>query len=156
MAGSPLWVLPRNEVGSLPFLGIGAEEMSAADWTGDLRLTLRGVNGPGNVLVWDVGSLGELIPKMSSRDGIDARDTLSVELGSHAHYFWGFSEPGDYEVLLSASGVHAKDGAVASDPAGYRFHVVPEPATETLLLTGAALVGARRLLGCRSTRLARS
>lgn len=148
-AGSPLWVLPKTQVEDLPFLGIGAEELSAADWNGPLTLTLRSVSGPGDVFVWDVGAFGGLQPKMSSRDGLGDGDAFTVAAGSHGHYFWGFSAPGEYEVGLAASGVHAVDGAVASDPAVYRFSVVPEPGPLSLLLAGGLLLGVRRRICAR-------
>lgn len=134
--GSALWILPKSADPELPFLGIGAEEMSSADWNGPLTLTLTDVRGPGNVLVWDVGAFGELQPLISSRDGISAVDSVAVEAGGHAHYFWAFTEPGDYEVHLSAKGNHAVDGPVQSEPAAYRFQVVPEPGAETLVCAG--------------------
>lgn len=136
-AGSPLWMLPKTEDPDLPFLGIGAEEMSADDWTGSLTLRLEDVRGPGNLFVWDVGGFGEIQPKFSSRDGISEADALSVEAGSHAHYFWAFSAPGDYEVVVSASGAHRVDGTVESEAVAYRFQVVPEPGTASLALLGA-------------------
>lgn len=136
-AGSPLWILPKTEDPDLPFLGIGAEEMSADDWTSSLTLHLEEVRGPGNLFVWDVGGFGEIQPKFSSRDGISEADALSVEAGSHAHYFWAFSAPGDYEVVVSASGAHRVDGTIESEAAAYRFQVVPEPGTASLALLGA-------------------
>lgn len=136
-AGSPLWVITKSEVEEVPFLGIGAEEMSASDWNGPLTLRVTSVEGPGSVFVWDVGSFGELQGKVSTRDGLGAGDSFTVGAGSHAHYFWGFSAPGDYTVTLQASGVHAVDGAISSDPASYRFQVVPEPGAVRLLGLGA-------------------
>ncbi len=151
-AGSPLWVLPRTEDPELPFLGLGAEEMSFEDWVGPITLTLAGVRGPGNFFVWDVGAFGELLPRMSSRDGISAADSMTVEAGGHAHYFWAFAAPGDYEVDLSAMGNHLSDGLVQSDPSVYRFRVVPEPRTGFLLATGlACLRGIRRRSQARRT-----
>lgn len=145
-AGSPLWVLPKTEHPDLPFVGLGTEELSAEDWFGDLSLTLTAVEGPGDVFLWDVGAFGDLQPRMSSRDGISSADTVSLTPGSHGHLFWGFSAPGDYVIELRASGVHATDGAVGSDPAGYRFQVVPEPATGALLVLGAVLLRASQIL----------
>jgi surface-anchored protein len=139
-AGSPLWVITKSEVEDVPFLGIGAEEMAAEDWNGPLTLAVTGVTGPGDVFVWDVGAFGELLGKVSTRDGIGAGDAFSVEAGSHAHYFWGFSAPGDYAVTVRASGTHAADGDLVSDPATYRFQVVPEPGALGLLGVGAAML----------------
>jgi len=143
-AGSPLWILPKSEDPDLPFLGIGTEEMSSVDWNGSLSLTLTDVRGPGDVFVWDVGAFGELQPKMSSRDGFSAGDSLNIEAGGHAHYFWAFSAPGDYEVFVFAKGDHKADGPVQSEPAGYRFQVVPEPGTGVLTVAGLVLLGWRR------------
>lgn len=143
-AGSPLWVLPKSQDPELPFLGIGTEEMSGDDWNGTLTLTMTEVRGPGDVFVWDVGAFGDLQPKMSSRDGFSAGDALTVEAGGHAHYFWAFSAPGDYEVFLSAQGDHKMDGPVQSEPAGYRFQVVPEPGVGTLVLAGLVCLGGFR------------
>ncbi|MEN9674993.1 MAG: hypothetical protein RIS76_889, partial [Verrucomicrobiota bacterium] len=46
------------------------------------------------------------------------------------------SAPGDYLVTLEASGNHLIDGLRSSDPATYRFQVIPEPSTWALALTG--------------------
>lgn len=143
-AGSPLWILPKTEDPELPFFGVGAEEMSADDWNGALHLTLEAVRGPGDLFVWDVGAFGELQPKMSSRDGISGTDVLGVEAGSHAHYFWAFSAPGDYEVVVSAAGNHLVDGGVQSEPVAYRFQVVPEPGAGLLWLAGTAVLACFR------------
>lgn len=150
-AGSPLWILPKTQDPELPFFGVGAEEMSPDDWVGSLSLKLEDVRGPGHVFVWDVGAFGELQPKMSSRDGFSASDVLAVEAGSHGHYFWAFSAPGDYEVSLSASGTHKVDGAVASEPVAYRFQVVPEPGVGGLLILGGLCLGFRRRTAPGST-----
>lgn len=144
VAGMPLWVLPKTQNPALPFLGIGTEELDVADWVGNLTLTLEGVRGPGDFFLWDVGSFGELLPKMSSRDGVTAADKLDVVAGSHGHYFMGFTAAGEYEVDFSASGVHGTDGPLKSDAATYRFSVVPEPGVTTLLLVGGAMVFLRR------------
>lgn len=143
-AGSPLWILPKSQDSELPFLGVGAEEMSASDWNGALTLSLNEVNGPGHLFVWDVGAFGELQPKMNSRDGVTSADFLSVEAGSHAHHFWAFSAPGDYEVVVSARGNHTVDGLVDSGPVGYRFQVVPEPHVGWLLAAGGLCLAVRR------------
>lgn len=136
-AGSPLWILSKTEHPDLLFLGFGTEELDADDWVGGVTLELRGVSGPGDFFVWDVGGLGELQPLMSSRDGISAGDALPLIAGSHAHFFVGFSAPGDYAIDFAARGVHGVDGAVVSDPATYQFSVVPEPGLGALLALGA-------------------
>jgi len=149
-AGSPLWVLSKTEDPELPFLGLGTEELEPGDWVGTLRLTLEEVRGPGDVFLWDVGAFGDLLPGFSTRDGVSGADAVDLEVGSHAHYFWGFSAPGDYEVVLSVSGQHSVDGLVGSESAAFRFQVVPEPGTGALVAVGlVVLAGCARRRGAR-------
>lgn len=143
-AGSPLWVLPKTQNPELLFLGLGAEELDPADWPAGLSLRLERVQGPGNFFLWDVGAFGELLPKMSSRGGLTAGDTVGLIAGSHGHYFLGFSAPGAYALDFVASGTHGTDGPLTSEAATYHFQVVPEPGATVLLALGAWLVFVRR------------
>jgi surface-anchored protein len=137
-AGTPLWVLPSSQNEQLPYLGFGTEELTAADWSGNISLSLKAVTGPGTFSVWGVSGFGAPELKMSSVDGISANDQLLLVPGSHSHFNVGFSAPGDYLVTLEASGNHLIDGLRTSDPATYRFQVVPEPSTWALALSGIA------------------
>lgn len=137
-AGTPLWVLPSSQNEQLPYLGFGTEELTAADWSGNISLSLKAVTGPGTFSVWGVSGFGAPELKMSSVDGISANDRLLLVPGSHGHFNVGFSAPGDYLVTLEASGNHLIDGLRTSDPATYRFQVVPEPSTWALALSGLA------------------
>lgn len=143
-AGSPLWVLPKTQDADLLFLGLGAEELDPADWPSGLSLRLERVEGPGSFFLWDVGAFGELLPKMSSRDGLGAGDKVDLIAGSHGHYFMGFSAPGDYAIDFSVTGTHVTDGVLTSEAATYHFQVVPEPGAPWLLALGAGLILARR------------
>ena len=124
-SGTPVWVLPSTENSQLPFLGFGTEELKA-------------ISGPGTFSVWGVSGFGAPELKMSSVNGISADDRLLLVPGSHGHFNVGFSAPGDYLVTLEASGNHLIDGLRTSDPATYRFQVVPEPSTWALALSGFA------------------
>jgi surface-anchored protein len=133
--GDPVWILPKSEDPELIFLGIGTEELDPGDWTGNITLTLGGVDGPGRLAIWDTDLFGAPLLMMNSGDGIDASDSLELIPGSHAHFFWGFSAPGDYSVTFEALGIF--DGLeTASGPVSYNFSVVPEPGTSALLLLG--------------------
>ena len=137
-AGTPVWVLRTSENEALPFLGFGTEELTAVDWSGNISLSLKAVTGPGTFSVWGVSGFGAPELKMSSVDGISANDRLLLVPGSHGHFNVGFSAPGDYLVTLEASGNHLVDGLRTSDPATYRFQVIPEPSTWALALSGFA------------------
>jgi surface-anchored protein len=143
-AGTPVWVLRTTENEQLPFLGFGTEELTASDWSDNIRLSLKAVRGPGTFSVWGVSGFGAPDLKMSTVDGITDDDRLLLVPGSHGHFNVGFSAPGDYLVTLEASGTHFIDGLRTSDPATYRFQVIPEPSTWALTLTGA-VVGALAL-----------
>ena len=144
--GDPIWILPKSEDPELLFLGIGTEELDPADWTGSVTLSLGGVAGPGQFSIWDTDLFGSPLVKMNTGDGIDASDSLEVIPGSHAHFFWGFTAPGDYSVTFEALGIF-EGLETASGPVTYQFSVVPEPGTSALLLLGlggVALAGWRR------------
>jgi surface-anchored protein len=138
-AGTPVWVLRTTENQQLPFLGFGTEELTASDWSGNFTLSLKAVSGPGTFSIWGTSGFGAPDLKMSTVDDITASDRLLLIPGSHGHFNVGFSAPGDYSVTLEASGTHLIDGFRTSDPATYRFQVIPEPSTWALALTGAGV-----------------
>jgi surface-anchored protein len=133
--GDPIWILPKSEDPNLVFLGIGAEELDPLDWTGNITLSLEAVTGPGQFAIWDTDLFGDPLVLMNSRDGLDVSDQLEVIPGSHAHFFYGFSAPGDYSVTFEASGI-LQGLNTASGPVTYQFSVVPEPGATALLLLG--------------------
>jgi surface-anchored protein len=147
VSGSPLWFLPQSQDASKPFLGIGSEELDPADWTGSLSITLNSVSGPGQFSVWQNGTFGDPSVRMSTADGISGADQLLLSAGGHAHYNFGFTAPGLYEVTFTASGVHAVDGTV-SDTGTFVFAVqaVPEPSEYALVagFAGVAFAAWRR------------
>jgi surface-anchored protein len=132
-------VLPSTENSQLPFLGFGTEELTASDWSGNITLSLKAVSGPGIFSIWGTSGFGAPEVKMTTANGIADDDRLLLVAGSHGHYTLGFSAPGDYLVTLKASGNHLIDGLRTSDPATYRFQVIPEPSTWALALTGAGV-----------------
>lgn len=138
-AGTPVWILRTTENEQLPFLGFGTEELTAADWSGNISLSLKAISGPGTFSVWGVSGFGAPELKMSTVNGITPDDRLLLVPGSHGHFNVGFSAPGDYLVTLEASGTHLVDGLRTSDPATYRFQVIPEPSTWALALCGIAI-----------------
>ena len=56
----------------------------------------------------------------------------------HGHAAWAFSKPGDYEITIRA--FHTDFGVDGFADGTLRFHVVPEPATWAMLLSGAVVV----------------
>lgn len=153
-SGENLYVLPQTETASenasAVFLGWAAEELTAADWNGDITWTLNSVTGPGQFSAYESG----LTPtfRMSSADGVSAADSFTVEAGHHEHFNLGFTQPGTYQLNLAASGMHNTLGAVtgtgtltylvqaASVPAAINAQAFTTNLPVAVLGTGGALV----------------
>lgn len=112
----------------VPFLGIGLEELDPADWNGSLTLTLQGITGPGDFVLWQDGFSNSTI----FADSVN--DSFTLAAGSHTHFNWGFTEKGIYGLEFAISGTHVADGFQTA-AAIYTFEVIPEPSA--LLLVGA-------------------
>ena len=137
--GDATWVLPQSrsdaDIFDAPYLGIGADHVSTGVFADNrLTLTLIDVDGPGWFSLYRT-SLTVLQVFMTSSDGISAADTIEVEAGRHRHFNFAFSAPGEYRITFMASAVHLENGPV-TDQATFVFHVIPEPATVSLLLLG--------------------
>ncbi len=147
-AGSDVWTLPKVQDPNLLFLGFGAEEIDNGVFQGDqFTMSLRAVSGPGSLVVYDTDSFGNPELLMSSRDGVDNADSVSVPAGEHRHVNWAFSEPGDYVVTFEASGVRALDSIfTTSGDVEYFFHVeaVPEPTALSLMALGGIALALKR------------
>lgn len=155
-AGQTLWILPQNNPGdnSIPFLGLGTEELTPADWSTNITFTLDSVIPPsasGTFSLWQSDGLGGLEFYFSSADAAfteNGDNTLLLPAGAHDHANWGFSEPGEWQIQLTASGTHNSLGSL-SDTSSFTFNVIPEPSSAPLIL-GCVIA----LFGHRSRRQA--
>lgn len=135
--------LPETETAAadngVPFIGIGLEELSVADWNGLLTLTLVTFSGPGDFRLWQDDGFGGEIDFLDTDAG-----TLSFTLApaTHTHFNWGFTELGMYELELGISGTHVDDGAQSAS-ATYTF-AIPEPSAALLGTLGALALLRRR------------
>lgn len=137
--GDTVWVLPEVQNPALPFLGLATEELSASSW-GNITFTLGSVispSGSGNFALWQSGSFGETLLRMSTAD--PGLDQVIMQPGAHSHYNWGFTEAGNWQVEFTVSGNHAVDGFVSSTQT-LNFQVIPEPSA--VVLGGMGLLAA--------------
>jgi len=126
-AGSTFFVLPQDEHPDLTYLGIGVDPIPVGTpAASQIRLRLVSVAGPGHFAAYQVGSFGQSVAMMNSRDGIHANDGIDLAPGAHEHMNWAFNAPGDYQITFVAQAVRQSTGQmVLSLPTTYRFRVVP-------------------------------
>jgi len=138
--GEAIYVLPQGQQTGLPFLGFSSEEVgpgtfdsgfnhdprvnAAGRWIG---FTVTAVSGPGEFSLWQTTGFGSPVVWVSSaQGGLTADDTVYVQEGAHAHFNWGFTEPGSYSITFVASG-YVGGELVSSEPARFTFSTTPIP-----------------------------
>lgn len=157
--GGNLWMLGSSADAAhyeTPFVGLSAEELVSADWTGTVSYVLQSVIFNGSAYGTSGGILSffneSLQPLWSSQGGTQTPISLTPGAG-HVHGFFFFSQPGIYDMTLLASGNLANEGGPVSGTGTFRFEVVPEPSSIVLAGLGlCATIGAalrRRLAGGR-------
>lgn len=148
MLGQGLWRIPESNNPLLPFLGFGAEELSAGDWLGDLTFSLAGISSPsgtGHFSIYQSDGLGGWNLFMSTADGgITPADKIDIAAEGHDHYNMTFSEAGTWTIDLFASGTHATDGVQTSGIHSFSFQVAPEPSRALFALLGLIAIMTRR------------
>jgi surface-anchored protein len=79
----------------------------------------------GHFSTWNTSATRGVTPWMASADGIDETDAFFVSGNlNHAHFTWGFSRRGIYEIDLQATAIHSATGqTIASDVATYHWAV---------------------------------
>lgn len=123
--GEHYWRLPQIQAVGQLFLGVAAYgvsngELDSYDATVESngrvtgvgtwsRVRLIGISGPGHFSGWQSGSEG---PKVfiASFGGIQTSDCFWSLASGHAHYNWGFSKTGNYDIQFRILG-HENDNA---------------------------------------------
>jgi surface-anchored protein len=126
-----MWLLPKNQNTSVLFLSVGTEELDPADFASPLTWSLVSVTGsgggaaPGFFSVWNVDNFASVVPLMSTASGTSTPNAFTVPAGTHTHFNYGFTAPGLYNVLFTASGTlsPALGGGAVSGQATYSFGV---------------------------------
>ena len=147
-AGETVWIIPDTSQPGVPFLGFGSHEITLGEFVNDaIDVALTGLVAPSGDAQVSLYTVEFGVPTFlwsSAAGGLGPEDSFSMPAESHRHFVFGFTEPGSYELTLTASGTHVNDGFV-SDSATYLFSVAPEPASVMILALGAlGLVRRRR------------
>ena len=97
--GQDVWMIPATQIRGVPWLGMNSQrEEIVTETSGQVRFSLLDVQGPGNVAVFESGSLGAGIGTHVF-DGAGTSYTLPAN--THAHQNWVFTEPGDYQLTIA-------------------------------------------------------
>lgn len=127
--GDPVWLLPLTQDHSLLWPGWSTDSLKSGQFQNDrVQLTLVGVDGPGDVALWNWGNLGGTTVFFNSRDG--GPDSINVNINSHVHSNWGFTAEGEYTLTWKVSGTLADGTPVASQEYDYQWVVGELPADE--------------------------
>ncbi|MDQ7909950.1 choice-of-anchor M domain-containing protein [Phytohabitans sp. ZYX-F-186] len=123
-AGSTVWLAPEVQQSSQIWPGFSTESVPAGTLDGDdTTLTLVGVDGPGEVELWQSGSFGAYTRLWSSDE---AGYSSFTRERVHMHANWAFTAAGTYHLTVRADA--AVGGAAVSDTAVYTFVVGGLPA----------------------------
>jgi len=148
-SGSTVWILPAFQNTALPFLGTSSEGLSGfnpAFTANSLKLT--GFAGPGNFALWQVSGFGTSTVLFRTNDGLADSDIINPAINSHAHYNWGFTSEGVYDLTILATA--SRGSEVFTDTGTFRFVVgsataVPEPGVVAFVaLAGIGLLFNKR------------
>jgi surface-anchored protein len=155
VTGESLWILPQENVPGVPFVALASEELldiggGASDWSTNITFTLGSVTSPsgsGTFSVWTTDGLGAntFIFSSTNPGATDNGNAFESTFG-HDHVNWGFTEPGDWSVELTASGTHNTFGPLSATET-LTFSVIPEPSTGMMALlsvVGLSLVRRRK------------
>jgi surface-anchored protein len=142
--GATVYLLPQSNPPStvIPFIGLSAEELTQADWSGlSWSLSLL-PSSAGSFSIFQAGFPNPNV-LFSSTSG---PASFPVPAG-HDHANFAFTAPGMYAVDWTVSGTHATDG-FKSSTATFQFFVgdasaVPEPSSLGLVAV-SLLLGLRR------------
>lgn len=123
-AGQKVWVLPQTEAPGVPWLGWSTQAPSLADGsTQGINLELVGHQGPGKHSLF-LQSGGFAAPKVLWTD--DQPQKIWVELNTHTHANWVFSEPGVHLLALNVQTTSAQ-GVGQSVPVVLKFAIGVDP-----------------------------
>ncbi len=120
--GSPVHVIPQIEKADVVWLGWNTQEPEVMERIDrGATLTLRNVEGPGELTMFvQSGNLG--VPEVLWDSTEQGPQPMFVEVNTHAHANWVFSEPGVYLVELEFA-ADLVDGTQASDTRALRLAV---------------------------------
>lgn len=122
-AGDRVWTIGQSQQDGIPWLGWNTQYPTAInEIDGPTTWTLDSVEGPGDLFVYQVGSLGELEKVLSTSAGWPR--SLRIPPNVHAHGNWSFTKPGAY-TITSTHTAQLRTGATVTASSELTFLVGP-------------------------------
>jgi len=148
--GASAYILPSTQEDGMLYGGISADGPLGVFQNNRFRIQMvsAGSTNPGNFALYRFGGGGALQIGLQSLGGSVSVSEVTVPVGGHEHWNWGFSAPGIYTFEFKGLGTKNADLSVLETSTElFTFHVIPEPSSGVLLLVGmaAAVVGRRRV-----------
>lgn len=121
-AGDRVWAVPQVEVPGVVWLGWNTQDPAVvAQELRGVRLRFHGAQGPGLLsLFLQPGNFAP--PEVLVDPAVDEPQEVFVEMNTHTHANWVFTEPGVYLCDLEIEGEHA-DGSVSAASTTLRFAI---------------------------------
>jgi putative ABC transporter-associated repeat protein len=131
-ANQEVWVIPQTQNPEVVWLGWNTQDpevMESIDR--GVTLSLTGAHGPGVVTAFlQSGSFGE--PEVLFDSRVAGDQEVWVDVNTHTHANWVFTEPGVYLLRLRVN-ANLIDGSTVSDSQVFRFAVGTATAPEEAL-----------------------
>ncbi|TYR15917.1 anchored repeat ABC transporter, substrate-binding protein [Corynebacterium urealyticum] len=131
-AGDKVWVLPQTESPDAPWLGWNTQSPQLNEQFKDgMTLRLLGHQGPGDLSLFLQNGTFEEPQVLWSTAGEDAgkrggKNEIYVDMNTHVHANWVFTEPGVHKVAVAATGIDV-DGKEHSTVHVLKFAVGTNP-----------------------------
>lgn len=120
--GTPVYVVPQVQNPDVAWVGWNTQDPEVMETIdAGVTLTLTGVDGPGEVFVYlQAGNFGDADVLWDSTQ--DEPQDLWVDVNTHTHANWVFTEPGVYLVQTEVT-ADLIDGSTVTDTAVIRFAI---------------------------------
>ena len=120
------WMIGATQQDNVPWLGANTQHESLiANTTGEVTWEVTGFDGPGSMVVFTQGGLGQVVGEQwfaASNGKPEGRHTIPAN--SHVHPNWVFSASGSYRVKIRQTAT-TKAGETVSGEAVLTFNVGP-------------------------------
>jgi surface-anchored protein len=146
--GSAAYILPATQEADMLYGGVSSAGPSGVFQNNRFKIQMvsAGSANPGNFSMYRFSGAGALQVGLQSIGRSVSVNEVTIPIGGHEHWNWGFSAPGTYTFEFQGLGVKSADSSILETARElFTFNVIPEPSSSTLLLIGlVGWVAARR------------